>query len=148
MGTTSEELEGCDHALEDRLGALEGECQNEGIIRVGPGGNQERNKPAAVGEIDVDMAEIGFEALARKMSQRNKRLSFPAMVLEDVALHLGVAAAVAMFVAKATEHLRGGVPLLGGRGFVVGEDLVDDRVEGTEFWCEAIPSRWDWARDA
>ena len=67
-----EELEGCDHAFEDRLGALEWQSQNEGIIRVGPGGNQERNKPAAVGEIDMDMAEIGFEALARKMAQRDE----------------------------------------------------------------------------
>ena len=141
LGTAAEELEGGDHAFEDRLGALEGQRQNEGIIRVGPGGNQERDKPAAVGEIDVDMAEIGFEALARKMPQRDEGLPFSASVLEQIALHLGVAAAVVVFVAKATEHLRGGVTLLGRRGLVVDKDLVDDPLEGTEFWCGAIPSR-------
>ena len=97
----------------------------------------------------MDMAEIGFEALARKMSQRNEGLPFPAAVLEHIALHLGVAAAVAMLVAKATKHLHGGVPLLGRRGLVIGQNLVDDRLEGTEFRCAAIPSPGlGWARDA
>ena len=69
---------------------------------------------------------------------------FPAAssVLEDIALHLGVAAAVAMLVAKATKHLRGGVTLLGRRGLVVQKNLVDDPLERTEFRCEAIPNRW------
>ena len=148
LGTAPEELEGRDHAFEDCLGSLEGQCQHEGIIGVGPGGHQERNKPAAVGEIDVDMAEIRFEALARKMPQRNEGLLFPAAVLEEITLHLGVAAAVAVFVAKTTKHLRRGMSLLGGGGLVVQKDLVDDPVEGTEFWCKAIPSRGSLARDA
>ena len=75
LGNGSEELEGRDHAFEDCLGALKRQCQNEGIIRVGPGCDQERNKPSAVGKVDVDMAEIRFEALARKMAQRDESLS-------------------------------------------------------------------------
>jgi hypothetical protein len=88
------------------------------------------------------MAEICFEALAWKMSQRDECLLLPLAVLEQIALHLGVAAAVVVFIAKATQHLRCGMPLLGRRCLVVQKDLVDDSVEGTEFWCETIPSRW------
>ena len=65
LGTRAEELEGRDHPFEDRLGALEGESQHEGGVGVGPGRDQERHEPAAVGEVDVDVAEIGFETLAR-----------------------------------------------------------------------------------
>ena len=65
LGHGPEELEGRDHPFEDRLGALEGQRQDEGSVRVGPGRDQERHEPAAVGEIDVDVAEIGLEALAR-----------------------------------------------------------------------------------
>ena len=81
LGDGAEELEGGDHAFEDRLGALEGQRQDEGGVRVGPGRDQERDEPAAVGEVDVDVAEIGFEALAREMSQRDERFLMPASVL-------------------------------------------------------------------
>jgi len=47
------------------------------------------------------------------------------LVLEQVALHLTVTPAVAVFVAQPTEHLHRGVALLGGRVLVVGQDLVD-----------------------
>ncbi len=44
---------------------LEGECQNEGvIIRVGPGGDQKGDLPSPLGKIHVDVAEVGFQALA------------------------------------------------------------------------------------
>jgi hypothetical protein len=44
------------------------------------------------------------------MSQRNERLSFPAMMLEEITLHLGVPAAIAMLVAdyRAVFRARGG----------------------------------------
>ena len=92
LGTRAEELEGGDHAFEDRLGALEGQGQDEGGVGVGPGRDQERDEPAAVGEIDVDVSEIGFEALAREMSQRDEGLLMSASVLAQIALHLGIAA--------------------------------------------------------
>ena len=110
---TAEELEGGDHAFEDGLGAFEGQRENEGIVRVGPGGDEEGDGPAALGEVDVDVAEIGFEPMARKMGQRNEGFLVPAAMLQEIALHLAVAAAVAVFIAKPTKHLRGGVPLLG-----------------------------------
>ena len=77
----------------------------------------------------MDVAEIGFESLTGKMSQRNKRFLLPASVLAQIALHLSIPASVAVFVAEAPEDLGGGVPLLGRGVFVVDEDLVDDRLE-------------------
>jgi hypothetical protein len=47
-----------------------------------------------------------------------------------------------MLVAKATEHLRRSLTLFGRRCLVVQKNLVDDRVERTKFWCEAISGRW------
>ena len=66
----------------------------------------------------------------------------------DVALHLGVAAGVAVLVAEAAEDLGGGVPLLGRGGLVVGEDLVDGRLEGAELGRGAVAEAWRRARDA
>jgi hypothetical protein len=45
--------------------------------------------------------EIGFKALARQMAQRNDGLLFRATVLQKIALHLGVAPRVTVFVAEA-----------------------------------------------
>ena len=132
LGHGSEELEGRDHPFEDRLGALEGKRQDEGSVRVGPGRDQKRHEPAAVGEIDVDVSEIGFEALARKMAQRDERFLMPRSVLAHIALHLGIAAAVTVFVAEPPEDLSGGVPLLARGGLVVDQDLVNDRVKRPE----------------
>ena len=129
LGHGAEELEGRDHAFEDGLGALEGQGQDEGGVGVGPGRDQERHEPAAVGEVDVDVAEIGLEALAREMAQGDERLLMPPSVLADVALDLGIPAGVAVLVAEAPEDLGGGVPLLGRCGLVVDEDLVDDRLD-------------------
>ncbi len=69
-----EELEGGDHPLEDRLGPLEGQRQDERGVGVGPGGHEAGDEPAAVGEIDVDMAEVGLEPLAREMAQGDEGL--------------------------------------------------------------------------
>ena len=80
----------------------------------------------------MDMAEIRFEALARKMAQGDECFPLAASVLEDIALHLGVAAAVAVFIAKATKRLRRCVPLFGRRGLVVQKDLVDRAVKWSE----------------
>ena len=93
LGYRTEELEGGDHPFEDCLGTLEGEGQDERCVRVGPGRDQKRHEPATVGEIDVDMSEIGFESLARQMSQRDERFHMTASVLPQIALHLGIPAA-------------------------------------------------------
>ena len=68
-GHAAEELEGGDHPFEDGLGALERQGQDEGGVGVGPGGDEERDGPAAVGEVDVDVAEVGLEASPREMAR-------------------------------------------------------------------------------
>ena len=94
------------------------------------------------------MAEVGFEAFAWKMTQRNERLSFPATVLEEIALHLGVAAVVAMFVAKATKRLRGRVPLFGRRGLVLGEESGRGSPGRDQVSVRNDSESLGWARDA
>ena len=116
------------------------EREDEWIILVGPGRNQERNQSAADGKINVDMAEVSFETFAWKMSQRNNACS--AATAKTIAVP-GVPTTVAIFVAQATECLRGRVPLLAGRGLVLDENLVEDFVERTQFRCGTIPSYWD-----
>ena len=136
-----EELEGGDHPLEDRLGALERQRDGERCVGVGPGRDQKRDEPAAVGEIDMDVAEVGLEALTREMSQRDKGLLVPRPVLSHVALHLGISTRVAVLVAKTTEELRGRVPLL-GRCVVIGaEDLVDEGLEGSQLGGGPVPGQ-------
>ena len=70
-----------------------------------------------------------------------------ASVLEEVALHLGVTAGVAVLVAEAAEDLRGGVPLLGRGLLVVGQDLVDDRLERPQDGRGSVSGLRDRARD-
>jgi hypothetical protein len=43
-----------------------------------------------------------------------------------------------VFVAEASEHLSGGVPLLGRGGFVVDQDLIDDRLERPQHGGRAV----------
>ena len=80
--------------------------------------DEERDQPAAVGEVDVDVTEIGFEPLAGEMPQRDEGLLMSASMFAQIALHLAITAGVAVLVAEAAEHLHGGVPLL-GRGLLV-----------------------------
>jgi hypothetical protein len=58
------------------------------------------------------------------------------------ALHLAVAAAVSLLVPEAAIKLRGGVPLLGRRILVVGEDLVDDRVKRPQHGGGSVSGLW------
>lgn len=72
---------------------------------------------------------LSFGDLAREVPQRDEGVLIAASVLEHVALHLGVPAAVAVLVVEAPEDLCGCVSLLGGRGLVIGQDPVDDQLE-------------------
>jgi hypothetical protein len=77
----------------------------------------------------MDVTEIDFETLAGEMSQRDEGFLMSSPVPPQIALHLAVTAGIAVLVAEATEHLHGGVPLLGRGVLIVGQDLVDDRPE-------------------
>jgi hypothetical protein len=91
-----------------------GRARTTGSVRVGPGRDQEGNLPPAIGEIDVDVAKIGLEALAWQVPQRNERLAMATSVLVHIALHLAVTSVVPVYILQATKHLHGGVALLGG----------------------------------
>jgi hypothetical protein len=82
----AEEVEGGDQARQDGLGALGGQGQDEGVVGVGPDGDQERDPEPPVGEIDVDVPEVGLEAMAGGVGQRDEGLAVPSSVLEQVAL--------------------------------------------------------------
>jgi hypothetical protein len=85
-GRTAEEIEGGDQSRQDGLGAFGGQGQDEGIIGVGPDGDQDGGRASPVGEIDVEVAEVGLEAVARGMGQRDEGLAVSPPVLEQVAL--------------------------------------------------------------
>ena len=135
----AEELEGVDHAFEDRLGAFEGEAPARRERWSRPRPSRERGPAPTVGELDVDVSEIGLEPPTRQVSQGDERLPISTSVLEHVALYLGIPAAVAVLVAEPSEELGGGVPLLGRGGLVVDEDLVDHLLDRPQQRGEPIP---------
>ncbi len=129
-GDAAEEVEGGDHAFEDGLGALERQRHDEGGVGVGPGRDEKGDEASAVGEVDVDVAEIGFESPAREVPQRDEGFLMSCPFPPQVALHLGVPASVVMLVAESPIHLGGGMPLFGRRGLVVDQDLIDKTASG------------------
>jgi hypothetical protein len=59
--------------MQDRLGAFGRQSNSERAIGIGPGREQHGNEPAAVGEIDVDVTEVGFEPLSGIVIERDER---------------------------------------------------------------------------
>jgi hypothetical protein len=86
----------------------------------------------ALGEINRDVAEVGFGAATGRMVQGNEGLTLLAATGLQVAADLVITARVAILIAEAAEQLTGGVPLL-ARGVVIGgEQGVGDHVKGTK----------------
>ena len=129
---TAEEGERLDQAVQDGLRPLGRHGDGERAVGVRPGDQQDGDLAAAVGEVGVDVAEVGLGPTARRVVQRDERLAPVEPPGLQVAADLVVAALVAVLVAEAAEELRGGVPLL-GRGLHVGvEDGVNDLAERPE----------------
>jgi hypothetical protein len=78
-------------------------------------------------------AEVGL-CMTRRMHQRHEHLSRALLATGHVVLHDGDATGKPMLVAQPLENPLRGVLLLLRAGFVVGEDLVDDRNERVELW--------------
>jgi hypothetical protein len=129
MRHTSKEGEGFDQPVQNGLGALGRQGQGEGAVGVGPGNEQDRDELAALGEIDVDVAEVSFEALAGIVVQRDEGLSRAWLLVPDIEANPFGTATVAVLVAEATEDLGGGVALLGRRLFIGLEYAVDEELE-------------------
>ena len=128
MRHTAEEGEGFDQAMQDGLGPFAGQRQREGAVGVGPGGQQHGHLLPAVGEINVDVAKVAFQALAGIVIQRDKGLRY-ANALEQVQSHALVGAGEAMLVAETAKDFGRGMPLLAGGLFIVLDDGVDDGFE-------------------
>jgi hypothetical protein len=128
----TEEGEGFDQAVQDRLGALRRQGDGEGAVGVRPGDQQDGHTPAAVGEIDVDMAEVRFETLAGVVIERDERRRLRSALAADVIADALVATGVAVLVAQAAHDLGDRMPLFTGRRLVGAEDRVDDRLEGID----------------
>lgn len=75
MRHAAKEGEGFDQAVQDGLGLLAGQSQGEGAVRVSPGRHQHGNQLSAVGEIDVDVAEVALQPLAGIVVQRDEGLA-------------------------------------------------------------------------
>jgi hypothetical protein len=139
----AEELETLHHAFQDRFGTFARQGHGEGIIRVRPDQHEHRDLLSALGKVNVDVAEICFEPLARIARERDKSLDVLASHFADVAAHGIVAAKVAVLVAQSLKNTAEGVPLLGRRMFIVRKNLLYALIEAAELlgWRFADPSK-------
>ena len=131
-GHTTEERKALDHARQNRLRLFARQRQRKTKARVTPRQQQHGHLPAAIREIDVDVAEVCFQAPARRMRQGNERLSLVAEALADISSHLVIAARVAVLIPQTTIELRRRVLLLRGGLPIVGQDLLDQGLVGTQ----------------
>ena len=118
--------------MQNRLRAFGWKCDGEGTVGIGPGRYEHGHEPAAVGKIDVDVAEVGFKPLSGVVVERNKRRALGPPLGEEVLPDALVAAGVVVLVAQAPENLGDGVPLLAGSLFIAAQNRVDDRLEGID----------------
>ena len=126
----TEERQRLHQTVQDGLGAFGRQGHGEGTIGVCPGADQNRHLAAAIGEIDVDMAEVALQALAGIVIERNERLPLRPPLGQQVLPDALVAAGVAILVAQTPEHLGHRVPLFARRVRVGADDGVNDRFEG------------------
>ena len=85
----------------------------------------------------MDVPEVGLGAMAGRVRQRDERLAAVEALLLQVAPDLVVAAGVVVLGDEPSEDLGGGVALLGRRGPVGDEDVIDDGAERPEGRCRA-----------
>lgn len=126
---TAEELKTFDHAVQNGLGPLGRQRQGERGIGVSPGEQQHRHLPTALGEVDVDVAEVGFEALARIVVERDERLPRSGALAPHIAADAVITAGVAMLVAEPPKDLGGSVLLLGWCRRIDLKNRLNDRLE-------------------
>jgi len=88
--------------------------------------------PSALGKVDINVAEVRFKPLAWIARERDKRLDVQALHFANVAAHGIVAAQVTVLVAQPLEDATVGMPLLGRRLFIIGENLLDDVMKAAE----------------
>jgi hypothetical protein len=132
---TAEEIEPLHHAFQDRFGSFAWQGDSERTIRVRPYQQQHGNLLTTVGKVDVDVAEIRFQPLAWITRQRDKSLDVLSSCFANVTAHGIVTALITALIAQAFKDTLARVPLLGRRLFIVGKNLLDDRIKITKLAC-------------
>lgn len=129
---TPEEREGFHQPMQNRLGTLGRQRQSEGTIGVSPGHHQHRDLPPSLRKLGINVAEVGFQALAGIVVQRNEGLAVLPLARPHVKPDAFVATRVAMFLSQPPPELAGRVPLFARRLFIVRHELIDDWLERLE----------------
>jgi hypothetical protein len=119
-----------DQPVQNRLGALAGQRQRERAVRVRPSHQQHGDWTPAVGEVDVDVPEVGLQALAGCVVQRDKCLAVLAVLAEHVLAHAFITPRVTVLIPQAAEKLGHRMALLPRRLDIAAQDVIDDRLEG------------------
>jgi len=131
----AEELEPLHHAFQDRFGTFARQPHSERTIRMRPHQRQHGNLLAAVGKVDVNVAEVRFQPLPWIMRQWDKRLDVSALRFANVTTHGIVTAIVTVLIAQPFKDATARVPLLGRRLFVVAKNLLDNLIKTAELVC-------------
>ncbi len=125
----SEEVEGFDQSVQDRLGAFRRQSDDERTVGIRPGRQQHRHEPPAAWKVDMNVSEVRFETLTRIVIERDERLAVGSLPGQHVAPDPIVTTGEAVFVAEPAKDLRRRVPLLARRGLVGAENLVNHRLQ-------------------
>ena len=132
VGHPFEESEGFDETVEHGFGAFGGQGDGEGSVGVAPSGDEDGNEFSSFGEVDVDVSEVGFAAMAGEVIEWDEGFALIEFLLLEVSSDLIVAASVLVFIDESSEDLLSGVALFSRGVFVGEEDGVDDGLEGPE----------------
>ena len=85
LGNAVEVREGFHRAVQNRFHLFAGQRDRERAVRPRPSNQEHRHLPAAFGEVDVDVAEVGFRPPTRLMRKRKERFPLTLTMLRRVA---------------------------------------------------------------
>jgi hypothetical protein len=132
---TAKEREALHHAFQDCFGPLTRQGDGERIIRIRPCQHEHRQLLAALGKVNIDVAEVRLQPLAWIVRQRDKRFGVLPLRFANVTAHGIIAALITVLITQPFEEAAARVPLLGRRLFIVGENLLEDGMKGTQLAC-------------
>jgi len=138
----AEERERLDQAMQDRLGPLRRQGDGERTVRVTPCHHQHRHLPATVGEVHMDVPEVGFEPLARFVIERYECLTLATLEAAHITANAIVTTGVAVLVPQTAKQLGHRVPLFARRRLVGLKNLVDHRFERIHHRRHRPPPIW------
>jgi hypothetical protein len=126
---SSSTLAGCAALVREVNRARRRRHQSRGRARIA---GEPCHLPREAAAVDVDVPELGLGADAGPVVERDERVAAVAASSLEVAADLVVLAGVALLGDQASVDLGGGVPLLPGRGLILGEDGVNGVAERAE----------------